>query len=71
MMVRVGRKHEAIAAYAEAALAKAIDVSGNAPAEASDTLRAFFRSGFLAHKPPSSRLFTFDAFHFSPAIGGS
>jgi hypothetical protein len=47
MMVRVGRKHSAIAAYAEAALAKAIDVSGEAPADASSTLRAFFRSGFL------------------------
>lgn len=66
MMVRVGRKHETIAAYAEAALAKAIEVSGDAPAEALGTLRAFFRSGFLAHKPPNSRLFTFDAFHFTP-----
>jgi hypothetical protein len=67
MMVRVGRKHEAIAAYAEAVLAKAIDISGEAPAEASGTLRNFFRSGFLAHKPPNSGLFTFDPFRFTPA----
>ena len=66
LMVRVGRKHTAIAAYANAVLAKAIDVCDETPAEA-PTLRAFFRSGFLAHKPPNSRLFTFDAFHFTPA----
>jgi hypothetical protein len=67
MMVRVGRKHKAIAAYAAAVMAKAIDVSADPPAEASRTLRSFFRSGFLAHKPPTSQLFTFDVFHFTAA----
>ncbi len=66
MMVRVGRRHEAIAAYSEGALAKAIDVSEKAPSEAANSLPALFRSGFLAHKPPNSNLFTFDAFRFTP-----
>ena len=66
MMIRVGRKHEAITAYADAVLAKAIDITGRAPTEASSTLRSFLRSGFLAHKPPNSGLFTFDAFRFTP-----
>lgn len=67
LMVRVGRKHAAIAAYAEAVLKVAKDVTGEVPTEEQDTLPLFFLSGFLAHKPPNSRLFTFDAFRFTSA----
>jgi hypothetical protein len=65
MMVKVKGKHKTIAAYAEAALAKAQDVSTNPPVEVAHTLPAFFRSGYLAHKPTSSNIFTFNAYNFT------
>lgn len=65
MMVKVKGKHKSIATYAEAVLAKAKAVSSRPPAEEAHTLPAFFQSGYLAHKPTSSNIFTFNAYNFT------
>lgn len=64
LMVRVAGRHEALSAYVAAVFAKAVDVALPPPTAEITTLRDFFMSGLLCHKPPAQRLFTFDAFRF-------
>lgn len=67
LLVRIPGKHKALSGYVEAVFAKAIDVRRPVPPPSIQTLRDFFLSGMLCHKPPVQRLFTFDAFHFDAA----
>ncbi|MCJ2143448.1 hypothetical protein [Methylobacterium sp. E-066] len=68
LMVRLSGRHDALSAYVEAVFDIAQPVT-DAPPPDTDVLtpREFFLTGVLCHKPPATRLFTFDAFRFSPA----
>lgn len=64
LMVRLSGRHEGLSDYVAAVFDKAVDVKEKPPVVEISTLRDFFLSGMLCHKPPVQRLFTFDAFHF-------
>jgi len=66
LMVRLSGKHDALSAYVTAVFGKAVDVEKARAADRVTTLREFFLSGVLCHKPPIHRLFTFDAFYIEP-----
>ncbi len=66
LMVRLTGRHVALTAYVEAVFARARSVSAPSPQPELRTLRDFFLSGMLCHKPPVQRLFTFEAFRFTP-----
>ena len=66
LLIKLSGRHEALIAYVDAVFAAAVDVQQAQPVEEISTLRDFFLSGVLCHKPPVTRLFTFDAFHFDP-----
>ncbi|GBU15802.1 MULTISPECIES: restriction endonuclease PLD domain-containing protein [Methylobacterium] len=66
MMVRLSGRHEALMAYMDAVFDEARSVADPQPAVDIRTLRDFFLAGELCHKPPTPRLFTFDAFRFTP-----
>jgi hypothetical protein len=67
LMVRINGGHRAITRYAEAALNASLKVTAKAPAKGRiSSLRDFFLAGALCHRPPTQRLFTFDAFRFRP-----
>jgi hypothetical protein len=68
LMVRLAGRHNALSAYVEAVFDTAQPVTEAPPPDADvGTPREFFLTGVLCHKPPTTRLFTFDAFRFSPA----
>lgn len=66
MMVRVSGRHDALSAYADAALSKGIEVDETPPVDEAQTLEGFFASGCLAYRPPVANLFTFDAVRLKP-----
>ena len=66
LMVRLVGRHDALSAYVEAVFARARPVASNPPEGEIRTLRDFFLSGSLCHKPPTQRLFTFDAYRMTP-----
>jgi hypothetical protein len=66
LMVRISGRHEALKAYVNAVFGKALPMAGQRPVVEVATLRDFFLTGVLCHKPPAQRLFTFDAFRFTP-----
>jgi hypothetical protein len=67
LMVRISGRHEALSAYIDAVFDRALVVTGSPPPPVEiRTLRDFFLTGRLCHKPPVQRLFTFDAFRFTP-----
>ena len=66
LMVRLLGRHEALTAYVAAVFDEALPVREPEPNVEIRTLRDFFLSGVLCHKPPAQPLFTFDAFRFSP-----
>lgn len=67
LMVCLAGRHEALSAYIDAVFNTAQPVSNEAPPAANiHTPRELFLTGVLCHKPPATRLFTFDAFRFSP-----
>ncbi|MCJ2009576.1 hypothetical protein [Methylobacterium sp. J-092] len=68
LMVRLSGRHDALSAYVKAVFETAQPVT-NAPPPIGEiiTPREFFLTGVLCHKPPVTRLFTFDAFRFSPS----
>lgn len=66
LMVRVSGRHEALSAYVNAVFEQALVVDGApSPSVEIKTLRDFFLTGVLCHKPPEQRLFTFDAFRLT------
>jgi hypothetical protein len=66
LMVRVTGRHEALTDYVNAARSKATLVTDDAaPIIEARTLQEFFMAGVLCHRPPTQRIFTFDAFRFS------
>jgi hypothetical protein len=64
LMVRLSGRHEALSAYVAAVFDTAVDIANPQPSAEILTLRDFFLTGLLCHKPPPPRLFTFDAFRF-------
>ena len=66
LLVRLSGRHEALSEYVDAVFSVAVDVQEAPPEEEISSLRDFFLSGVLCHKPHVARLFTFDAFHFDP-----
>lgn len=67
LMVRISGRHEALLGYVDAVFNKAQTVADQKPPPTTiTTLRDFFLTGMLCHKPPAQRLFTFDAFRFEP-----
>jgi hypothetical protein len=67
LMVRLTGRHDALSAYVDAVFDKAFDVKKKEqPKVEIGTLRDFFLTGYLCHKPPVQRLFTFDAYRFTP-----
>jgi hypothetical protein len=64
LMVRLAGRHSGLSDYVEAVFAKATSVDRKPPRRRVSTLRDFFLSGVLCHKPPVQPLFTFDAFVF-------
>lgn len=66
LLVKLSGRHEALLEYVDAVFSVAVDVQEGPPEQEISTLRDFFLSGFLCHKPHVVRLFTFDAFHFDP-----
>jgi hypothetical protein len=67
LMVRIAGRHEALSGYVDAVFQKALPVTSATPPRTEiRTLRDFFLTGMLCHKPPVQRLFTFDAFRFTP-----
>ena len=66
MMVRVGRSHPALSAYANAVWNAARHVEQEEAQEEIGTLFAFFAAGFVVFSPPFPQLFVFDAFRFKP-----
>ncbi|MGN8094146.1 restriction endonuclease PLD domain-containing protein [Methylobacterium sp. 22177] len=66
LMLRLTGRHDALMAYMDAVFEEARSVSEPQPAVDIRTLRDFFLAGELCHKPPTPRLFTFDAFRFTP-----
>lgn len=64
LMIRVAGRHEGLSAYVTAVFEKAVNVDAGKPEARISSLRDFFMSGVLCHKPPPQRLFTFDAFEF-------
>lgn len=66
LLVKLSGRHEALLEYVDAVFSVAVDVQEAPPEEEISTLRDFFLSGVLCHKPHVVRLFTFDAFHFDP-----
>lgn len=66
LMVNFSGRHEALSQYIEAVFAAATVVdAGKPPKMDVVTLRDFFLSGKLVHKPPAPKTFTFDAFRFN------
>lgn len=66
LMVRLSGRHDALSGYVNAVFGSAQAVSkGRPPPAHINTPREFFLAGLLCHKPPVTRLFTFDAFRFS------
>ena len=68
LMVRIRGAHRALTTYAETVFAKALKLKDGQPPEdgPASSLQEFFLAGVLCHKPPTQRLFTFDAFRFTP-----
>lgn len=67
LMVRISGRHEALSAYVAAVFARAQVVNASPPPRTEIRRpRDFFLTGMLCHKPPVQRLFTFDAFRFTP-----
>jgi hypothetical protein len=67
LMVRLTGRHDALSAYVDAVFDEAFDLTKNErPKVEIGTLRDFFLTGYLCHKPPVQRLFTFDAYRFTP-----
>lgn len=66
LLVKISGRHEGLMQYVDAVFASAMSVENEPPSVKLKTLRDFFLSGVLCHKPPIARLFTFDAFHFDP-----
>lgn len=66
LMVKISGRHEGLMQYVDAVFGSATSVENEPPSAKLKTLRDFFLSGVLCHKPPIARLFTFDAFHFDP-----
>lgn len=66
LMVNFSGRHEALSHYIEAVFsaAKTVD-SGSPPKIEITTLRDFFLTGMLIHKPPVARTYNFDAFRFN------
>jgi hypothetical protein len=66
LMVRISGRHEALSAYVDAVFERALVVTSSPPPRTEiRTVRDFFLTGVLCHKPPVQRLFTFDAFRFT------
>lgn len=66
LMVNFFGRHEALSRYVEAVFSVATIVdSAKPPKMAISTLRDFFLTGKLIHRPPAARTFTFDAFRFN------
>ncbi|MFZ3481670.1 hypothetical protein [Sphingomonas sp. 3-13AW] len=67
LMVRIAGRHPGLSSYIEAVFACAQSVEGVVPKPApATTIREFLLDGFLCHRPPAQRLFTFDAYRLSP-----
>lgn len=66
LMLRLTGRHDALNDYVDAVFDKAINVETKKPKATVGTLRDFFLTGYLCHKPPVQRLFTFDAYRFTP-----
>lgn len=66
LMLRLSGRHDALSAYVEAAHNGALPVTAGQPPKIEiTTLQGFLLGGVLCHRPPTQRLFTFDAFRFS------
>jgi len=66
LLVKLNGRHDALMEYVDAVFDIAVNVEAPEPNLETSTLREFFLTGVLCHKPPVARLFTFDAFHFDP-----
>ena len=68
MMVRVGRRHEALKAYVNQAIKVGIEVTGSKTANEIPvaSIDEFFLRGHIAYKPTPSSLFAFDAMRLTP-----
>lgn len=66
LLVKISGRHEGLMQYVDAVFDSAVNVEDDPPSPRLTTLRDFFLSGVLCHKPPVARLFAFDAFHFDP-----
>jgi hypothetical protein len=65
LMIRIRGAHRALTTYADIVFEKS-KVKDTVPSSKVASLEDFFLAGVLCHKPPTQRLFTFDAFRFRP-----
>lgn len=66
LMVRLSGRHAGLSGYVKAVFKAAVAIEEPVPKRETSTLREFLLAGVLCHKPPQQRLFTFDAYRFSP-----
>jgi len=69
MMVRVGRRHDALKAYVDRAIEAGSDVTSGKTAKEIPvaSIDEFFLLGHIAYKPTPSSLFAFDAMRLTPS----